>query len=82
MARGPAGSGKSLISLAYLLSEIEHGGLDKILIFCNTVATVNSAKLGFLPGTKDEKLLDSQIGNFLKSKLGGMDGVQRLIDAN
>lgn len=80
MARGPAGSGKSLISLAYLMSQIEHGKLDKIVIFCNTVATANSAKLGFYPGSRLEKLLDSQIGNFLVGKIGSMDGVQRLID--
>ena len=82
LARGPAGSGKSLISLAYLVSEMERGNLDKIVIFCNTVATANSARLGFYPGSRLEKLLDSQIGNFLKGKFGGMDGVQRLIDGN
>lgn len=75
MARGPAGSGKSYISLAYLMSEVEHGKLDKIIIFCNTVATANSAKLGFYPGSREEKLLDSQIGNFLKGKFGGIVGV-------
>ena len=82
MARGPAGSGKSLISLSYLMSEIERGRLDKIVIFCNTVATANSAKLGFYPGSRLEKLLDSQIGNFLVGKFGGMVGVQTLIDEN
>lgn len=81
MVKGPAGSGKSYISLAYLMSELEHGNLDKIIIFCNTIATANSAKLGFYPGTRLEKLLDSQIGNFLTGKFGGMDGVKRLIDA-
>jgi hypothetical protein len=35
------------------------------------VATKNSAKLGYYPGTRDEKLLDSQIGNMLISKFGG-----------
>ena len=36
----------------------------------------NSAKLGFYPGTRDEKLLDSQIGNLLSSKLGGRIAVE------
>ena len=54
--------------------------IDKIIIFCNTVATKNSAKLGYLPGTRDEKLLDSQIGNVLISKIGGKIEVERLID--
>lgn len=79
MIKGPAGSGKSLISLGYLMSKVESGELDKVIIFCNTVATANSAKLGFLPGTKDEKLLDSQIGHFLIGKFGGQDAVDQLI---
>ena len=81
MLRGPAGSGKSLLSLGYLLNRLEQGKIDKIIIFCNTVATVNSAKLGFYPGSKDEKLLDSQIGNMLASKFGGKIAVEQLIDA-
>lgn len=80
MVKGPAGSGKPQISLAYLMAEVERGALDKIIIFCNTVATANSAKLGYYPGSREEKLLDSQIGNFLSSKFGGIDGVQSLMD--
>ena len=78
--KGPAGAGKSHLALGYLFSLLEHHKIDKIIIFCNTVATKNSAKLGFYPGSKDEKLLDSQIGNFLASKLGGIVGVEQLID--
>lgn len=44
--RGPAGTGKSLLSLAYLFEKLEKGKIDKIIIFCNTVATQGSAKLG------------------------------------
>ena len=78
--KGPAGTGKSHLALGYLFSLLDHNKIDKIIIFCNTVATKNSAKLGFYPGSKDEKLLDSQIGNFLASKLGGIVGVERLIE--
>ena len=39
-----------------------------------------AAKLGFYPGDKDEKLLDSQIGNFLAAKFGGMDQVEMMIE--
>lgn len=80
MARGPAGSGKSYLALAYLMSLLQKNTIDKIIIFCNTVATANSAKLGFYPGSKDEKLLDSQIGNFLSSKFGGKEGAIELIE--
>lgn len=79
MIKGPAGTGKTYIALSYLIHKLEKGKIDKIIIFCNTVATKNSAKLGFYPGTRDEKLLDSQIGNLLSSKLGGRIEVERMI---
>ena len=44
------------------------------------MATKGSAKLGYLPGTRDEKLLDSQIGNLLASKLGDRTEVERMIE--
>ena len=80
LVKGPAGSGKTYLSLGYLMSQLERGKIDKIIIFCNTVATKNSAKLGYLPGTKDEKLLDSQIGNVLASKIGSRIELERLMD--
>lgn len=70
MLRGPAGSGKSLLSLGYLFQKLESNEIDKIIIFCNTVAARNAARLGFMPGDKNMKLLDSQIGNMLSSKFG------------
>ena len=80
--RGPAGSGKSQLSLGCLFWLLERRKIDKIIIFCNTVAAKGAARLGFLPGTREEKLLDSQIGNFLISKLGDRIEVERLIDDN
>lgn len=82
MIKGPAGSGKTFLSLAFLLNALERNKIDKIIVFCNTIATKNSAKLGFYPGTRDEKLLDSQIGNLLSSKLGDKMMVEKLIDEN
>ena len=58
---------------------MEQGKVDKIIVFCNTVATKGSAKLGFYPGSRTEKLLDSQIGNLLESKLGDRIAVERMI---
>ena len=80
LVKGPAGTGKSLLSVAYLLSLLEKGEIDRIIIFCNTVATAGSAKLGYYPGDRTEKLLDSQIGNFLISKIGAREQVEKLID--
>lgn len=80
MLKGPAGSGKSYLALAYLLHKLDKGRIDKIIVFCNTIATKGSAKLGYLPGDRDEKLLDSQIGNLLSSKLGDRTEVERMIE--
>lgn len=68
--RGKAGSGKSYLAVSYLFYLLEKNKIDKIIIFVNPMATRGSAKLGYYPGTKDEKILDSQLGNFLISKLG------------
>lgn len=80
MLKGPAGTGKTYLALGFLLHMLDRGQIDKIIIFCNTVATKNSAKLGFYPGSRDEKLLDSQIGNLLISKLGDRIAVEELME--
>ena len=77
--RGPAGTGKSMLGLSFLLSQLERHVIDRIYIFCNPVATKDAAKLGFYPGDKNMKLLDSQVGNFLVSKFGDYTAVERLI---
>ena len=82
MLRGKAGSGKSFLAFSYLFSQLDKGKIDKIVVFCNTVATAGSARLGFYPGTKDEKLIDAQIGNLFASKLGDKEAVQALIDGH
>jgi predicted ribonuclease YlaK len=79
LIKGPAGSGKSFLSLSYLFHLLEINKIDKIIVFCNTVATKGAARLGFYPGTREEKLMDSQIGNFLSSKLGDRSAVEQLM---
>ena len=76
LIKGPAGTGKSFLSLGYLFHLLGNNKIDKIIIFCNTIATKGAARLGFYPGTRDEKLMDSQIGNFLSSKLGDRSAVE------
>ena len=46
MVRGPAGTGKSLLSLGYLFSQLEKHVISKIIVFCNTPKTMNSVGLG------------------------------------
>lgn len=77
--RGSAGVGKSLLGFAYLFHLLETYQINKIYIFCNPVATKDSAKLGFYPGDRNMKLLDSQIGNFLIGKLGDITAVEKLV---
>ena len=78
--RGKSGTGKSYLGLTYLFSLLEKQEIDKIYILCNPVATKDAARLGFYPGEKDIKLLDSQIGNFLFGKFGDRLSVEKLIN--
>ena len=77
---GRAGSGKTYLSFAYLFSILEQGIIDRIVVFCNPVVAKNAAKLGFYPGTPNEKLLSSQVGAILYSKMGGSQPVEKLIE--
>jgi predicted ribonuclease YlaK len=76
---GPAGSGKSLLGLAYLFSQLGKT-IDRIVIFCNPVVVRNASKLGFYPGSVLDKLLSTQMGNILSSKLGDKIAVEGLIN--
>lgn len=77
---GPAGSGKTLLSFGYFFELLEKNKIDRIVIFCNPVVAKNAAKLGYYPGTQLEKILSSQVGNVLASKLGSMLEVERLVN--
>lgn len=78
--RGCAASGKSLLGLSYMFSLLEKGKINRLYIFCNPIASRDAAKLGFYPGSRSEKLLDSQIGNFLASKFGDPCYVSDLVE--
>lgn len=77
---GGAGSGKSLAALGYLFQELQKGRIDRIIVFCNPEPAHSAAKLGFYPGTREEKLLDTSIGSILTSKLGSRYGVMQLLE--
>lgn len=79
LVKGKAGTGKTLISLTYAMQMIEKGKYDKLIVFVNPVNTKDSAKLGFYPGSRDEKIMDSFVGSMLASKFGGSFGVNQLI---
>ena len=70
VVKGKAGSGKSHLAMNFLFSQLEKGKIDKIIIFVNDVPVRGANLHGFLPGDLKDKLLDSQVGNFLRGKLG------------
>ena len=80
MIKGHAGTGKTLLALAALWAMLERHEIDTVIVFCNPVAAAYAAKLGFYPGQRDEKLLDSTIGGIFASKLGEKNGVIRCIE--
>jgi len=82
MLKGKAGSGKSLIALSYAWSQIEKNKYDKLIIFSNPIASRGSTKLGFYPGTRTEKLMNSTLGSMLSSKFGDPMTVEMFITQN
>lgn len=80
LVKGHAGVGKSVCSFGYLMYLLEKNKIDKIVCFTNTVPTYNSARMGFYPGSRNEKLKESSIGNILSSKLGDSSQIDRMID--
>lgn len=80
MITGKAGSGKTHISLAYCMEQVEKGKYDKVLFFVNPAPAKNAQEIGFRPGTTIEKLMSSSAGVCLSSKFGGSYGLMRLID--
>ena len=79
LIRGKAGTGKSLLALSYALSQLEKGKFSKLICLVNPVPVRNAQEIGFYKGDKNEKLLQSQIGNLLSSKLGGDIAIDNLI---
>jgi predicted ribonuclease YlaK len=79
LVKGKAGSGKTYLSLAYAMGVLEKDDFNKIIIVSNPIKTRNSSPIGFLPGSKDEKLLESSLGSMLLSKLGDRSNIDKLI---
>lgn len=82
MIKGPAGTGKSYLAIGYLLYLLDKHKIDKIIIFANPTPTANAAKIGFLPGSQLDKLIDSSVGNMLSCKLGDKFMIERLVSEN
>lgn len=79
-ATGPAGSAKSYLAFAYAFQELEKARVDRIVVFTNPFVARSAVKLGFLPGDKIDKLLDTSIGSILISKIGERYLVEEMIN--
>ncbi len=76
---GYAGSAKSLLSLAYIMQQLQNNKINKCVVVFNPVKLKNNEQLGYYSGNRTEKLLQNSIGGILSSKLGDMIMVETLI---
>jgi predicted ribonuclease YlaK len=79
LLRGKAGSGKSLVALNYAMSLIDSTKYSKLVCLVNPVPVKHAQPIGFYKGDKNEKLLQSSIGNILISKFGDRPTVEAMI---
>lgn len=79
---GPAGSGKSLLAMTCAFDLIRRGKYDRVVMLVNPARAKGAINTGYYPGTSEEKLLASFVGNMLCSKFGDMYAVERLLDAD
>lgn len=71
---GKFGTGKDFIMLSNALKMVEDGKYDKLVYVRNTMGVSNVSEIGFLPGTKDEKILWGAMP--LADHLGGEHGLE------
>jgi len=76
---GKFGTGTDMIMIANALKLIEEGKFDKLIYIRNAVDVKDSSAIGFLPGSKDEKLRPYAMP--LADHLGGETGLDMQIMA-
>jgi len=76
---GKSGSAKTLLSLSWIMHNIQTGKINKAVIVFNSVPLKNNKSQGFYPGDRNQKLLQSSLGGILSSKFGDMTIVESLI---
>ena len=78
---GPAGTGKTLLSLSFAFDFIEQKKFEKIIVAINPIPARDVAQMGFLKGDKIDKLMAGSLGAILISKLGSKKAVLDLINS-
>lgn len=71
---GRMGSGKDLLMLSNALKLIDEGKYDKLIYIRNAIGVKDANEIGYIPGTKDEKLLPYAMP--LADHLGGETGLE------
>lgn len=79
---GKAGQGKTLMSLAFAMQQLDNNKVKKVYVVYSFEPLKNQRTLGFLPGDKMEKIFGSGLGTILQTKLGGLHILRSLIDQN
>jgi PhoH-like ATPase len=69
---GMAGTAKTLMGLGYALQLLTDGKINKLVIAHNPTTLNYAQYLGFLPGSRNDKLLGTSLGGILASKLGDL----------
>ena len=69
MLMGGAGSGKTLLSMAYIFAQLQSKSKEKCYIIFNPCDARGTAKIGFRPGDTMEKMLASSLGSMLMTKV-------------
>lgn len=76
---GKVGSGKSLISLITIMSLIESGKYDRLVIMFNPTKARGASDMGFYSGDAIDKAMQNSIGSILTTKFGDRFAVDMLI---
>jgi predicted ribonuclease YlaK len=77
---GVAGSAKTLLSLGWIMQNLQSGKIGKAIIIFPLAKLRNNRELGFYSGDRNQKLLQESLGGILSSKLGDMNMVETLIN--
>jgi len=79
MLSGKAGSGKTLISLATIMSLIDSGEYDRVVIMFNPTKVRGASDMGYYTGNATEKAMQNNIGGILTTKFGDRFAVDMLL---
>ena len=71
---GRMGSGKDLLMLSNALKLIDEGKYDKLIYIRNAIGVKDANEIGFIPGSKEEKILPYAMP--LADHLGGETGLE------